>query len=258
MNNENSSIHDFDFELIAEYFSRYERQGPGSPEVTLKALSFIDNLKESSEILDIGCGTGTQTLILAENSPGFFTGLDLFPGFIDLFTRNARMKGLDNRAKGMLGDMTSLPFENRSFDLIWSEGAIYNIGFERGLKEWREFLKPGGYLAVSDATWFANERPEEIENFWKDAYPGIDILSSRISQMEKEGYLPVASFILPEACWTTHFYEPQVQGRKDFLEKYPDNPAVKIFLENEEREAELYAKYKDYYGYVFYIGKKYR
>ncbi len=256
MNKENSSIHDFDFNLIAEYYSMYERQGRGSPEVTLRALSFIDNLKDSSEILDIGCGTGTQTLTLAQNAPGFFTGLDLFPGFISIFNQNSRLKGLEKRVKGIQGDMSALPFEKESFDLIWSEGAIYNIGFERGLKEWKEFLKPGGYLAVSDASWFTLERPEEIGSFWMDAYPGIGTISSRVSGMEKAGYLPLANFILPENCWITHFYEPQIQGRKDFLKKYPDNPSVKAFLENDKREAELYAKYKQFYGYVFYIGKK--
>ena len=57
--------------------------------------------------------------------------------------------------------------------LIWSEGAIYNIGFERGLKEWRRFLKEGAYLAVSEASWFTEKRPAEIETFWQDAYPEI-------------------------------------------------------------------------------------
>ena len=62
MNNDNKSIHDFDFDLICEYFSSIERQGPGSPEVTIKALSFIEDLNENSRIADLGCGTGTQTM----------------------------------------------------------------------------------------------------------------------------------------------------------------------------------------------------
>ena len=89
MSNENKSIHEFDFNLICEYFSSIERQGPGSPEVTLKALSFIDNLTDESRIADIGCGTGGQTMTLAQNAPGHFTGIDLFPMFIDLFNANA-------------------------------------------------------------------------------------------------------------------------------------------------------------------------
>jgi len=70
MNDENKSIHEFDFELICEYFSSLERQGPGSPEVTIKALSFIDNLNDKSLIADIGCGSGGQTMVLAQHAPG--------------------------------------------------------------------------------------------------------------------------------------------------------------------------------------------
>ena len=89
MSNENKSIHEFDFNLICEYFSNIERQGPGSPEVSVKALSFIDNLTNKSRIADIGCGTGGQTMVLAQNTPGHITGIDLFPSFIDLFNIKA-------------------------------------------------------------------------------------------------------------------------------------------------------------------------
>ncbi|MFR8356087.1 MAG: class I SAM-dependent methyltransferase [Parabacteroides sp.] len=90
MSNENKTIHEFDFNLICEYFLNTERQGPGSPEVTLKALGFIDNLTDQSLIADLGCGTGGQTLVLAQHAPGHITGLDFFPGFIDRFNSNAR------------------------------------------------------------------------------------------------------------------------------------------------------------------------
>jgi len=256
MSNEQSSIHDFDFNLICEYYSSLERQGPGSPEITLKALSFIDNLKEGSRIADLGCGTGGQTLVLAENAPGHFTGLDLFPVFIDILNQNAKKMNLHDRVKGVVGSMDKLPFKKEEFDLIWSEGAIYNIGFERGLKEWREFLKPGGYIVVSEASWFTNERPAEINEFWQDAYPGIDTITAKVRQMQDSGYIPVAAFILPENCWTEHFYEPQVSAEQVFLKKYKGNKTAEEFIANQRHETQLYYKYKEFYGYVFYIGKK--
>ena len=114
-----------------------ERQGPGSPEMTLKALSFIDNLTNQSFIADIGCGTGGQTINLAKNTKGNITALDLFPDFINILNCKVTHLGMENRVKGIVGSMTDeLPFDVDSLDLIWSEGAIYNIGFERGLKEW--------------------------------------------------------------------------------------------------------------------------
>ena len=132
MSNENKTIHEFDFNLICEYFLNTERQGPGSPEVTLKALGFIDNLTDQSLIADLGCGTGGQTMVLAQHAPGHITGLDFFPGFIDRFNSNARGLNLQDRVKGVVGSMDNLPFGEGELDLIWSEGAIYNIGFERG------------------------------------------------------------------------------------------------------------------------------
>lgn len=165
MNNENKSIHEFEFDLICEYFSNLERQGPGSPEMTIRALSFIDNLTAESRIADIGCGTGGQTMTLAQHAPGTITGVDLFPEFIRQFDANARKLNLESRVKGVVSDMCNLSFGQEELDLIWSEGAIYNIGFQRGLTEWCKFLKPGGYIAVTEVSWFTPERPAEIETF---------------------------------------------------------------------------------------------
>ena len=78
MGNDEKSIHEFDLDIICEYFSHVERQGPGSPDVTIKALSFIDNLTDESKIIDLGCGTGGQTMTLAENAKGHITGIDFF------------------------------------------------------------------------------------------------------------------------------------------------------------------------------------
>jgi len=256
LGNEHKSIHDIDLNLICEYYSGVERQGPGSPEVTLKALSFIDNLRDDSRIADIGCGTGGQTMILGQNTPGFIKGIDLFPTFINLFNVNAKRLNLHDRLKGETGSMENLPFQDKELDLIWSEGAIYNIGFERGLYEWRKFLKKGAYIAVSEASWFTEERPAEIEEFWEDAYPGIDTIPNKVAQMQKAGYVPVASFILPEDCWIKHFYEPQVPAEKAFLERHTGNSAAEYFIANQRHETQLYYKYKEFYGYAFFIGKK--
>ncbi len=256
MSNDNKSIHEFDFSLICEYFSSTERQGPGSPEVTIKALSFIDHLTNESRIADIGCGTGGQTMVLAQHAPGQITGIDLFPDFIKLFNQNAAKLYLQNRVKGIVGSMDNLPFQEEELDLIWSEGAIYNIGFVRGLNEWRKFMKTGGYVAVTEASWFTEERPAEINQFWMDAYPEIDTIPNKVAQMQKTGYIPVATFILPENCWTEHYHAPQVAVQESFLTKHAGNTTAEELIAFQRHEAQLYAKYKAYYGYVFYIGMK--
>ncbi|NPD47787.1 MULTISPECIES: class I SAM-dependent methyltransferase [unclassified Lentimicrobium] len=256
MSNDNKSIHDFDLSLIVEYYSNTPQQGPGSPETTLKVLSFIDNLTEDSKIVDIGCGTGGQTQVLAQYAPAPILGIDLFPVFIDLFNENANSLNLQDQMKGIVGSMNKLPFLDKEIDLIWSEGAIYNIGFEKGLKYWRRFLKTGGYIAVSEASWFTEERPKEIEDFWNDAYPGIDTIANKVDQMQKVGYKTIAAFAIPDSCWIDNFYAPQVKIQEDFLIKKSGNKAAEGFIANQRHETDLYRKYKDYYGYVFYIGKK--
>lgn len=256
MSNENKSIHEFDLELICEYYSNVERQGPGSPEITKKALSFIENLTDESLITDIGCGSGGQTITLAQNALGKIRAIDIFPRFINQLNQNAEKLNLQSKVSGIIGSMDNLPFEEEELDLIWSEGAIYFIGFENGLNEWRKYLKKGGFIAVSEASWFTEDRPKEIEDFWMDAYSEIDTIPNKVTQMQKAGYVPVASFILPESCWIENFYEPQVKAQEDFLKKYAGNKSVEDFIENQRHEIDLYYKYKEYYGYVFYIGKK--
>ncbi len=256
MSDESSSIHEFDLELIFEYFSSLERQGPGSPEVTAKALSFVDGLTDGSRIADLGCGTGGQTMVLAQHAPGQITGVDFCPVFINRFNQNAEALGLQDRANGVVGSMDDLSFQDEELDLIWSEGAIYNIGFERGLTEWRKFLKPGGYVAVTEAAWLTDDRPAEIEDFWMGAYPEIDTIPNQVAQLHNAGYLPMATFLLPESCWTEHFFAPQVDVQKAFLEKNAGSKSAEEFVVYMQHEAEMYRKYKEHYGYVFYIGKK--
>jgi SAM-dependent methyltransferase len=195
-------------------------------------------------------------MVLARHAPGQITGIDLFPGFIDLFNLNARKLDLQDSVRGMEGNMEKLPFREEELDLIWSEGAIYNIGFERGLKEWRKYLKTGAYIAVSEASWFTEELPAEIQMFWETEYPEIDTIPNKLAQMQKAGYVPVAAFILPEVCWTENFYDPQPAAQLSFLEKHAGNTLAEEFIANQRHEAQLYKKYKAYYGYAFYIGKK--
>ena len=250
------TIYDFDAGLICEYFSNLKRQGPGSPEMTIKALSFIDNLSQKSKIADIGCGTGGQTMVMAQNILGNITGVDIFPDFINIFNEDAKKLNLQNRVNGIVGSMDNLPFQDEEFDLIWSEGAIYQIGFERGLNEWKKYIKKDGYIAVTEASWFTEERPVEIQNYWNIHYPAISTISNNVSTMQKAGYIPVSTFILPENCWIDNYFIPQHPVCEKFLKKYNGNKTVEEFIEGNRHEEKMYHDYKKYYGYVFYIGRK--
>lgn len=251
-----TSIHDFDLSLICDYFGRLERQGPGSPESTIRALSFIGDISDEAKIADLGCGTGGQTMILAQNTKATIIGLDICLDFIEKFNINFKRLGLENRVKGIVGSMDSLPFQNEELDIIWSEGAVASIGFEEALNYWKRFLKKGGYIAVTYESWFTDERPVEIEEFWLDAVPKMSTIEHNISLMRRAGYRFVAAFALPEECWTDTYFMPQKTIQGAFLEKHTGNKAAEAFVEYMRYEAALYSKYKHYYGYVFYIGKK--
>ncbi|MCD8103371.1 MAG: class I SAM-dependent methyltransferase [Alistipes sp.] len=256
MENENNSIHPFEFDLICNFFKRLHRQGPGSPEATRLAAGFIGPLGPDAEIADLGCGTGGQTLTLARSFEGTITGIDLFPGFIDIFNRNMVREGLSDRVRGIVGSMDDLPFGEGTLDLIWSEGAIYNIGFGNGLRLWNRYLRPGGYVAVTEAAWLTPERPGEIQRFWDENYPRIDTIGNQLREMEEAGYQVVAHFILPEECWRENYFHPHRAAHESFLKEYPGNQAAEDFIGMQKHEQELYEKYHEYYGYVFYIGRK--
>ena len=136
-------------DLLVEAHAGLERQGPGCAEETGRALAFLGDLDLIANAADLGCGTGAQTLLLAQHLKGSVVGLDLFPAFVDVLNGQACEQGVADRVRGVVGSMDDLPFQRESLDLIWSEGAIDNIGFERGLAYWHGFLKQGGYVAVT-------------------------------------------------------------------------------------------------------------
>lgn len=251
MENKQPSIID----LLIETHIGLKRQGPGSSEATYKALSFLDGIDQFAQTVDLGCGTGGQTLLLSQHLPGEITGIDLFPDFIDVFHKNVQEQNLEGRVKGIVGSMDDLTFAKNSLDLIWSEGAIDNIGFEKGLSYWRSFLKEGGYVAVTCPSWITHEKPEEVERFWSDAGSRLDSVEENISAMQRCGYQYVASFVLPEQCWTENYFIPREAAIKSLLEKYAGNETAKEFAERNQYEVELYSKYCQHYGYVFYIGR---
>lgn len=252
MENKNMTM----FDLLIETHIGLKRQGPGSPEMTMRALSFVDNLNEEAYIADLGCGTGGQTMVIAQNTIGHIIGVDMIPNFIDIFNQNVKQLHLENRVTGIVGSVEELPFKKEELDLIWSEGVIDGIGFEKAVTYWNGFLKKGGYLAVTCPSWLTDECPSEVEKFWVDAGSGLDSIENNISILQNTGYRFISSFTLPEECWIQNYFAPREAAEKLLLEKYSGNQMVEAYIEGDRREVELYTKYKQYYGYVFYIGKK--
>ena len=244
-------------ELTMDFHKNAERQGPGSAFETRKALGLTGlDQDKPIKIADIGCGTGAQTITLAENTTGSIIAVDLFPEFLEKLEARARELHFDDRITTMACSMDELTFDEEEFDLIWSEGAIYLMGFRKGVEQWRPFLKTGGYLVVSEISWITHSRPKELEEYWRSSYPEIDMVSSKIRILEEVGYLPVAHFILPQYCWLDNYYRPMREGFSEFLTEHDHSKAALAFVREHEQEIAMYEKYKDYFSYGFYIARR--
>jgi len=246
-----------ELELIIDLHKNSERQGPGSEKDTLKALDVLNlPFDQNLKVADIGCGSGGQTISLANKLNGQITAVDLFPEFLNELNEKAQKLGLTNKIVTLEKSMEDLPFNKGEFDLIWSEGAIYNIGFENGLKKWKDYLKVGGYLAVSEITWITQSRPQEIEEFWKVEYPEVDTASNKIKQLENNGYTLVGYFYLSQDSWIETYYKPLQARFESFLKRNNNSELARKVVEDNQAEIDLYQKFKDYYSYGFYIARK--
>ena len=171
-----------DLDLLVDLHRDAARQGPGGTDETRLAIA-LSGLKGAHDlrIADIGCGTGASTLVLAKQLDAFIAAVDCLPAFLDRLDRAAERQDLGERIETLAASMDALPFEEGAFDAIWSEGAIYCMGFENGVRAWRRFLKPGGILAVSELTWLTRERPAEIEQHWNRAYPEVATAAAKLA-----------------------------------------------------------------------------
>jgi ubiquinone/menaquinone biosynthesis C-methylase UbiE len=243
--------------LLTDLHINNHRQGPGSDTAFTRALelSGIDT-QAPLKIADIGCGTGSATIPLLQQTNANVTAVELLPAFLEKLKVNAETFGVEDRLQTIEADMTNLPFENEQFDAMWSEGAIYNIGFEEGVKNWKRFLKPSGVLVVSEITWTRCDTPEELKSHWEYEYPEVDIASNKITILERNGYSPIGYFVLTPNCWLDNYYEPIQKDIGAFLKRNKNSEKAKEIAEAEKQEYELYKKYQDFYSYGVYIARK--
>lgn len=245
------------YDLLIDLHKGNKRQGPGGDEQTKQAMQLAGLLDtpQPLKIADIGCGTGASTLTLADHLNAEITAVDLFQDFLDVLSEEAGKRGVSNKIKMLAVSMEELPFEEASLDVIWAEGAIYNMGFAKGVEYFKRFLKPGGILAASEITWLTNERPAEIQQHWDAEYPEIATASDKIEVLEEHGFVLKGYFPLPESSWIGNYYIPLENTFDGFIAKH-DSDDARAIVEAEKAEIALYKKHQNYYSYGFYIAKK--
>ncbi|MGD2271029.1 MAG: methyltransferase domain-containing protein [Desulfobacterales bacterium] len=208
---------------------------------------------KNPNILDIGCGPGGPTLELARLSQGQVIGMDTHQPYLDRLEQKTREAGLTDHVKALNGSMFEMDFPDKNFDIIWAEGSIYIIGFERGLKKWRRYLKTDGFVVVHEMTWLRSDPPPEIHDYWTAFYPGISTVAQNIERIAVCGYDLIGHFTLPEDAWWTEYYGPLEKRIAKLRKQYKHNSKALAIIENEQREIDMYRKYHQWYGSVFFV-----
>ncbi len=243
------------FQLLIDLHKDNERQGPGSSEMTLRALqlSGLLDTKEPLRILDLGCGTGASTAVLAKNLQGTIVAVDIFPDFLSKVSCGQTSPSV--HVETLVCSMDDLPFEPNSFDVIWAEGSLYNMGFQKAVRYLKDFLKPEGVLAASEIIWTSEVRPAEITDFWQTEYPEIALPSQKIQILEQQGFRLEGYFPLPSSCWIDEYYHPLSQKLEPFLSKHQSAEANEIVIEHQQ-EIALYHRFQSDYTYGFFVARK--
>ena len=246
-----------DIELLIDLHRGGLRLGPGGDPETRLAIS-LSGLTHAQHcrIADIGCGTGAATLTLAGALNAHITAVDFVPEFLTDLQERAARAGVADSITTLSASMEAMPFEKSSFDAIWSEGAIYNMGFAAGIQAWREYLKPNGIIAVSDLTWLTETRPAALQTHWERGYPEVDTAAAKFAILERLGFSPIGYFTLPEHCWLANYYRPLQQRFAGFLDRHGHSQEARALITAEEREIELYETYKAFFSYGFFIARK--
>ena len=246
---------EIDWDLFLDIHKDMPRQGSGRDEYTQKAFELIPKINQP-KILDIGCGPGMQTIKLAKMSGGEVIGIDIFKQYLDQFQELINKENLQDRVKAVKQSMTDIKYPEESFDIIWAEGSIFIIGFEKGLNEWKKYIKKGGYLAVHEMAWLKDDPPKEIYDFWENVYPAIDTIENNLEIIKKCNYKIKGHFPLPEDAWWEFYYNPLEKRLKKLRIKYKNNQKALNMIDEEQKEIDLFKKYNEWYGSVFYIMQK--
>ena len=246
---------ELDWDLLLEIHKDMPRQGAGRDKYTQKAFEMIPKI-DKPKILDIGCGPGAQTIKLAKLSGGEVIGIDIVEQYLVQLRELIEKENLQNRVKAVNQSMTDIKYPEESFDIIWAEGSIFIMGFEKGITEWKKYIKPNGFLAVHEMAWIIDNPPKEISDYWESVYPQIATLDDNLEIMKKCGYEILGYFPLPDDAWWELYYNPLEKRLEKLKIKFKDDPKGLKMVEDSELEIEMFRKYSAWYGSVFYVMKK--
>jgi len=247
---------DLEKALFFELYESLDRQGPGDRASTARALACCSELPASPTIVDLGCGTGAQTLDLAELSPGTLLALDRHEPSVEKLQRRIEAAGLGDRVTALVGEMGATELAEESLDLVWSEGALYNLGLARGLATCKALLRQGGYLAFTEPVWRSADPPPKVRAAFEADYPGIGDLPAALAAIESSGFELIEHFPLPPEAWWEAFYAPMEKRIEALQAQYAGDPKRLAVLEELAEEPRAHREHGHTYGYEFFILRK--
>ncbi|WP_084215840.1 GNAT family N-acetyltransferase [Pseudonocardia spinosispora] len=239
-------------DVLDAFFSLHDglpRQAPGSDATTGTLLSLVGGLPADPRVLDIGCGSGRASLVLAEALTANVTAVDTHEPILDELRRAAERSGLSSRVNAAALSMTELPFDAGSFDLIWAEGSAYIMGFDAALREWRRLLAPGGTLVITECEWSHSHPSTEAREFWAEAYP-LRTTAENVGAADAAGYTVAATYRLPDRDWFDEYYTPLDQ-RIAQLTTVTDSMAKAVAVTR--REIDMRCEHGTDYSYTGYV-----
>lgn len=231
-------------------FGGMEKLGPGDNVHTLNVRRLLPK-RQFHVIVDAGCGTGRQTLALAKELGTLVHAVDSHAPFLHHLTRRAGAAGLEHLIETHCMDMKDIAQVFPRIDLLWSEGAAYNIGFSNALTTWASAIGTGGFAVVSELCWLRDQVPDAVGEFFRAGYPDMQSLERNHALATSAGYEVLATYVLPRDAWVEGYYD-LLEPRAHALVNHPDS-AVRDLAVETVREIEIFAASEDSYGYVFFV-----
>lgn len=235
-----------------EIYAGLGEAGSAGLDFTRKAFRMLPEM-DRPRILDVGCGQGRATLELARLSGGQVTGLDIDEAALDVLSRRIEEQGLTGRVQVVHGSMFDMDFPDESFDVVWAEGSVNAIGFEKGLRAWRRLIKPEGFLVIHEGAWLQPDPPRAIVERWRPVFADINTVPGYVKQLPGYGYRLIGHFSLPEDFWWVNFYGLVEERIRALRDKYEGQPAAEAILEAEQAEVDLYREHARWYGSAFLV-----
>jgi ubiquinone/menaquinone biosynthesis C-methylase UbiE len=203
--------------ILEIYINERDKLRENLLKYTRKTYNLIPEIKNPN-ILDVGCGTGVPTIELAKISNGHVTGIDIDEKLLNILRRRIKEIGLNNKISVLNKSINMMDFQYESFDIIWSEGAVFVIGFENSIKNWRKILKPNGFLVLHD---------------------DIKDKSKKLGLIEKYGYKLVVEYDLSFEIWWNEYYSKLEKFVEKYKDKFPEDSQLRKEIESDRNQVNM-------------------